>query len=69
MTNLIEAANLDWKVDMVSPDIADAGRGIVNWLTRVSHRIWEALDVDWEQWVPTQGEEEDYFPTGGCCGF
>ncbi len=69
MTNLNDVANLDWKVDMVSPEIADAGSGIVNWLTRVIHRIWDSLDVDWDKVVPMEGEDEDYFPTGGCCGF
>ena len=69
MTNLNDVANLDWKVDMVSPEIADAGSRIVDWLTRVIHRIWDNLDVDWEQWVPAECEEEDCFPTGGYCGF
>ena len=69
MTNLAEAANLVWKVDMVSPEIADTSSGIVSWLTRIIHTIWDNLDVNWEQWVPTEGEEEDYFPTGGYCGF
>ena len=57
---------------MVSPDTADAGSGIVNWLTRVIHLIWDSLDVDWDKVVPVvpmEGEDEDYFPTGGCCGF
>ena len=69
MTNSNEAASLDWNVELVSPEIADAGSGIVNWLTRVIHRIWDNLYVDWDQWVPTEGDDGDYFPTGGCCGF
>ncbi len=68
MTNLAEAANLVWKVDMVSPEIADAGSGIVNWLTSVIQRIRDILDVDLEKWE-MEGEDEVYFPTGGCCGF
>ena len=69
MTNLNEVSNMDWKVDMVSPEIDDAGSGILNRLTNVTHRIWDLLDVDWDQWSTFEGEDEDYFPTGGCCGF
>ncbi len=68
MTTLNEIANMDWKVDMVSPEIANAGSGILNRLTNVIHRIWDLLDVDLEKWE-MEGEDEDYFPTGGCCGF
>ena len=69
MTNLNDVANLDWKVDMVSPEIADAGSRIVNWLTSAIHRMWDALDVDWDQWSTFEGGDGDYFPNGGCCGF
>ena len=68
MTTLNEIANLDWKVDMVCPEIADAGSGIVNWLTSVIQRIRDILDVDLEKWE-MEGEDEVYLPTGGCCGF
>ena len=69
MTDLNEAANLDRNGDLFSPSRAVLGSGIVNWLTRVIHRIWDALDVDWDQWVTFEGDDGDYFPTGGCCGF
>ena len=70
MTSLNEVVNVDWNGDMVSPNKADVGSGIVNWLTSVIHRIWDILDVDWDKWVTMEGEDEDfYYPTGGCCGF
>ncbi len=68
MTILIEAANLDWNGDTVSPNGAVGGSGIVNWLTGVIQRIRDFLDVDLEKWE-MEGEDEVYLPTGGCCGF
>ncbi len=67
MTNLNEVANLDWNGDMVTPNGAVVGSGIGNWLTTVIHRIWDILDVDWDKWVTREGEDGEYFPTGGCC--
>ena len=68
MTILIEVTNLDLNGDMVSPNGAVGGNGIVNWLTSVIQRIRDILNVDLEKWE-MEGEEEFYFPTGGCCGF
>ena len=69
MTTLNDVANMDWNGDMVSPNGAAGGSGIVNWLTSVIHRIWDILDVDWDQWSTFEGDDGEYFPTGGCCGF
>ena len=73
MTTLNEVANLNWNGDMVSPNSAVVGRGIVNWLTSVIHRIWDIFNVDLDKWVTwdkrvtMEGEDGDYFATGGCC--
>ena len=70
MTSLNEVANLDWKVDMVSPNRAVGGSGIVNWLTSGIHRIWDILDGDWGKAITgatMEGQDADYYPSGGCC--
>ena len=70
MPNLNEVANLDWNGDMVSPKKAVAGSGIVSQLNSVIHRIWDILEADWDKrvaGVTREGEDGEYFPTGGCC--
>ena len=70
MTNLNEAANMDWNGDMVSPNRAVVGSGIATWLTSVIHRIWDILDVDLDKLDKLdkmEGEDGDYYPYGGCC--
>ena len=70
MTNLNEVANLDGKVDMISPNSAVGGSGIVSRLTSAIHRIWDILNADWDKrvaGVTREGEDGEYFPTGGCC--
>ena len=70
MTNLNEVANLDGKVDMVSPNSAVGGSGIVSRLTSAIHRIWDILNADWDKEVTQitmDNEDGDYYPTGGCC--
>ena len=74
MTNLSEVANMDWEVDLVFPNRAGAGSGIVNRLEIAIHRIWNILDADWNKWVTMeaedgQGEDANYYPAGGCCCF
>ena len=69
MTTLNEVANMELSGDRVFPNRAVVGSGIVNWLTSIIQRIRDILDVDLEKWVTTEGEDEVYFPTGGCCGF
>ncbi len=70
MTNLNEVANLDRNGDMASPNRAVVGSGIVDWLKTVIHRIWDILEADWDKrvaGVTREGEDGEYFPTGGCC--
>ena len=73
MTNLNEVASLDWKVDMVSSNAAVGGSGIVNRLTSAIHRIWDILDADWGKAITgatgarMEGQDADYYPSGGCC--
>ncbi len=69
MTCLNEVANMDWNGDLVSSNKTVEGTGIVNRLASVIQRIRDILDVDLDEWVKTEGEDEDYYPTGGCCGF
>lgn len=64
MTNLNEAANMDWNGGMASPNRAVLGSGIATWLSSVIHRISDILNVDVDK---MEGEDGDYYPTGGSC--
>ncbi len=69
MTSLNEVANMELNADRVFPNRATVGSGTFNWLTSAVQRVRDILDVDLDEWVTTGGEDEVYFPTGGCCGF
>ena len=69
MTNLNEAANMDWNDDMVCSNKTVGGGRTVNWAASVIQHVRDFLNVDLDEWVTTEGEDEVYFPTGGCCGF
>ena len=64
MTNSNEAANMYRKGDLVSPTRADAGSGIVDRLTTVIRRLWDAINVNVGEMDADDGE---CYPTGGCC--
>ncbi len=68
MTTLNVVANMELNGDRVSLNGAVVGSGIFSWLTSAIQRVRDILDVDLEEWVE-EGEDEIYFPTGGCCSF
>ena len=64
MINLNEVANMDWNGGMVSPTGTFVGSRFVNWLTSVIHRMWDAVNLSVGE---LEGDDEDSYPTGGCC--